>query len=124
MAIVYNNRQAADSVPLNNSTGADLVQFELTVIGGLVLIADEAITDGEVGSFYSKDGATIQISDFVTGEDTFATVNAVVYFDPATGDFSDTSDATYYPIGIVKTIKNSGGVVEVLTQRHTEVVGA
>lgn len=124
MATVYNNRLAAPNVNLNNSTGAALVQYELTVIGGLVLIADEAIADGVVGSFYSEDGATCQISEFVAGELTFGTVNAPVFFDPATGDFSDTSTIGYYPVGIVKTIKNSAGVVEVLLQRHTTIVAA
>jgi hypothetical protein len=121
MATVINNRPAAPNVILNNDTGTALVQYELTVIGNLVVIADEAIANGAEGSFYNVEGATIQISDFVVGEDTFATENAVVYFDPATGDFSDTDTLTYYPIGIVKTIKNANSVVEVLIQRETEL---
>jgi len=119
MATVYIQKEGVTHIDLENTTGADLAQYELTVIGGLVCIADEAIEDGERGSFHVEQNLLIQVADLVATEDTFGTENAVVYFDPATKKFSDTLTATYYPVGIVNTVKNSNGVVLVTLNRET-----
>jgi len=123
MATVYIQKEDVDHVNLNNNTGADLAQYELTVIGGLVLIADEAITNGSVGSFHCEENLVIQIDDFVTSEDTFGTVDAPVYWKASSGEFSDTATDGYYKIGIVKTVKNGNGVVEVLLNREAVILG-
>lgn len=104
MATVYIQREQGDArhVRLTNSTGAALEQYELTVINGLILVADEAIAVDAVGSFAVVEDLSGQIDEFVATEDTFGTVNAVVYWDPTSGDFSDTSTVGYYPVGTVQ----------------------
>ena len=66
MATVYIQRECGDArhARLNNSTSADLAQYELTVINGLILVADEAIADGEVGSFAVVEDISFQISAY------------------------------------------------------------
>ena len=119
MGTVYIQKERVDHVVLNNNTGADLVQYEFTVIGGLCLVADEAIANGATGSFHLEDNLILQTSDLVVGQDTFATVNQDVYWKPTTGEFSDTEDDTYYKVGILKTIKNLKGVIWFVKDRDT-----
>ena len=121
MATVYIQKEGLEHVTLKNDTGADLAQYELTVIGGLVVVADEAIASNAEGSFHIAENIIAQVSDLEAGEDTFATLNAPVYFNPATGDFSDTDTLTYYKVGVVTTVKNANGVVLVLLQRKTSL---
>ena len=111
MATVYIQKEKVDHIVLNNDTGADLAQFEFTVIGELCLVADEKIVDGETGSFHVEANLVIQSDDLETGEDTFATVNQDVYWNPSSGDFSDTENDTYYKVGTLKTIKDSDGMI-------------
>lgn len=118
MSTVYIQKESVDHIVLNNDTGSDLVQYEFVVIGGLSLVADEAIVAGETGSFHVENGLILQIEDFVATEDTFATVNASVYWDPATGDFSDTATEGYYKVGIVKTVKDGNGMVVMTKNRE------
>lgn len=123
MATVYIQKEGLDHVNLINDTGADLAQYEFAVVGGLCLVADEAIVDGARGSFHIAGDMVSQIDTFVSGELTFATANAPVYFKEATGEFSDTSTVGYQKVGIVHTVKNSNGVVLVLFDRNaTEVL--
>lgn len=117
MGTVYIQKERVDHAVLTNDTGAALVQYQLTVIGGIVCIADEAIDDGAEGSFHIEENLVLQIDEFVAGEDTFATENADVFWKPSTGEFSDTSTAGYIKVGIVKTVKNSNGVVLILKAR-------
>ena len=126
MGTVYIQRECGDvkHAQLVNGTGSALAQYELTVQGGLVLIADEAIASTAVGSFNNDHSYSGQISEFIAEEGDFATANAVVYWDPSSGNFSDTSTATYYPVGIVQEVKNSSGVVLVLFDRETVVIPA
>ena len=118
MSTVYIQKESVNHIILNNDTGSDLVQYEMTVIGGLSLIADEAIANGATGSFHVETGICFQTDDFEAGEDTFATVNQDVFWNPATGDFSDTETAGYYKIGVLKEIKNSSGVILVTKNRQ------
>lgn len=123
MATVYIQKEGLDHVNLTNDTGADLAQYEIAVIGGLVLVADESIVSGARGSFHIAGKMVAQISTFVAGELTFATANAPVYFKEASGEFSDTSTVGYQEVGIVHTVKNSSGVVLVLFNKNAvEVV--
>jgi len=118
MSTVYIQKESVNHIVLKNDTGSDLVQYEFVVIGGLSLIADEAIVNGETGSFHVETGIVFQTSDLVTGEDTFATENADVFWESVGGEFSDTEKAGYYKIGVVKEVKNSNGVVLVTKNRQ------
>ena len=122
MSTVYIQKEKVDHINLINNTGADLAQYEFTVIGGLCLVADEAIVDGARGSFHVEENIQLQIDTFVAAEDTFATANADVFWKPSTGEFSDTSTATYYKVGIVKEVKNANGIVLIVKQRDAELI--
>jgi hypothetical protein len=122
MATVYINREENDHVRFENDTGADLAQYEATVVGPYAAVADEAIKDGEVGSFHVEEGIQCQISDLVYGEDAFDTVGQPVYFDPDTGDFSDTEDAGYYLWGYLVLAKDAHGMIVVEKRRYAVLV--
>ena len=122
MATVYINREENDHVRFENDTGADLAQYEATVVGPFAAVADEAIEDGEVGSFHVEEGIQCQIEDLVYGEDTFATVGQPVYFDPKTGDFSDTETAGYYLWGYLVLAKDANGMIVVEKRRYAVLV--
>lgn len=111
MSKVYIEKENRDHEVLNNDTGAALEQYDFTVIGGLSCIADADIPDGEYGSFHTEEALEVQADSFVATEDTFATPNADVFWDPTSGNFSDTSTIGYYKVGIVTQVKNSNGVV-------------
>jgi hypothetical protein len=122
MSTVYIQKERVDHVVLNNDTGAALEQYEFTVIGGLAGVADEDIASAAEGSLHVEEGLILQAEDFVAAEDTFATVNQDVFWKPTTGEFSDTSTIGYYKVGILKTIKNSNGVILFVKQRHAELI--
>lgn len=122
MATVYIQKQNVDVIDLINNTGADLEQNELTVIGGKVCIANEAIASAARGEFTVEDNLLIQVDDLVSDEDTFGTADAAVYFDPSSGDFSDTLTDGYYKIGIVNTVKDSNGIVLVTLNKNAELI--
>jgi len=124
MANVHVEKTSRNDVPLVNGTGADLAQFDLTVIAPYVAVADEAVADGETGDFTVKDGLVLQATEFVTSEDTFATLYAPVYFDPTTKKLSDTSTAGYYLVGYLTSVKDSGGVIKFEKLRFATVVPA
>lgn len=111
---------------LVNTTGADIAQYQLVVMGGLTLIANEAILDGATGSFQAIDGSIVHIgtADLTTGELTFGTANADVFWDPATGKFSDTSTEDYYKIGTVVDVKNAAGKVGVRIKLNADLIAA
>ena len=113
-ATVYIQKEDVDHLNLINDTGAELSQFEFTVIGGLCLIADEVIASAARGSFHVEEDLVVQFdatNDGVSGELTFGTADAIVYWKPSTGEFSDTATAGYYKVGIVHTVKNTNGIV-------------
>ncbi len=122
MSTVYIQKEENKHLVLTNNTSAALEQYEFVVLGKLSCVADEAIAKNAEGSLHVEEGLCLQIDDFVSGEDTFATANADVFWKPSTGEFSDTSKSTYYKVGIVKEIKNSNGVVLVVMQRHAELI--
>jgi hypothetical protein len=120
---VFIQKESADHVRLTNKTGADLVQYEFTVIGGIPCIADEAIANNATGSFHVSD-VVFEAADFNVGGDTFATLGADVYFDPSAKKFSDIASAAFYKVGIVKEIKSSNGVVVVLKDNYATLNGS
>jgi len=124
MATVYVEVEQVDHIRLNNDTGDDLDQYDITVIGDYVCIADEDIDDGDVGSFHVEDGIILQAGDdeFTDQEETFATVNQIVYFDSATGLLSDTSTSGYYAIGQLVEIRNSEGVIRFSKFRYAQLI--
>jgi len=119
MSTCYIEKEQVDHIRLTNDTGAALVQYELTVIGGLVVVADEAIAAAAVGSFHVEENINLQIdaADGVSGEVTFGTANANVYWKPSTGEWSDTATESYYKIGTVVTVKDSNGIVLIMKNR-------
>lgn len=125
MATAYIQKESVDHINLVNGTGAALAQYEFTVLGGRSVIADEAIASAARGSFHAEDKLQVQIdatNDGVTGELTFGTANADVFWKPSTGEWSDTSTATYYKIGTVNTVKNSNGIVLVDLKLYADLI--
>lgn len=113
MPILYISREHNDHINLTNDSGADLSQYEGSVIGELAVVADEAIVADAIGPFAVEQALEVQIDDLVTGELTFATVNQIVYFSPTDLAFSDTETAGYYEWGTLKTVKDANGVIVV-----------
>lgn len=113
MAKIFVKKESAEGIRLTNTSGADLIQYQFTVLAGMCLAAAEAIASAAIGGFDKLKGAVIEISDYVTGETTFPTANAAVYWKPSTGQFSNTSTSGYYRIGYVAEIK-AGTVTRVV----------
>jgi len=111
---VYVSKEKAEAIRIVNSSGANLVANEFTVLVGKGLRAMAAIASAAYGAFEDLLGKVFEIDDFVTGEDTFGTAGAAVYWKPSTGEFSDTLTIGYYLVGYVYKVKDSNGIVEVL----------
>jgi hypothetical protein len=113
MATVFVEHLKDENPRMVNSTGAAVVQGQLTVIDKLVLIANQDIASTAVGSFQAMDGAIVQIAatEAVSGQATFGTAGAPAFWKPSTGEFSDTSTSGYYNIGTVVDVKNAAGKI-------------
>lgn len=120
-ATVYVEREKCDHLRLANNTGADLVQGEFTLVGGYPAVADEPIANNAVGSFHVEPNIVCQASEFSTGEGTFPTANAEIYFDPVDKKFSNTKSADVYGVGRVTEIL-TGGVVR-FAKYHRAIKG-
>lgn len=107
MATIYSKMPNGDGERLYNMTGANLVANEFTVMSGKALKAMEAIASTAIGSFEDLVGKVVSADDFVTGEDAFATAEDAVYWNPATGEFSNHATVGYYKVGYVKEPKTS-----------------
>lgn len=111
---VYTRSERADDVRLKNTTGADLAEGDVAVLGGQVCIANGIILINEVKGFglwplgFTIEGAT---ADLKSGEDTFVTENQAVYLDPLTMKFSDTATDGYLLVGLLQADKTSSGIV-------------
>jgi hypothetical protein len=110
---VFVSKEQASSLRLTNTSGADIAQFEFAVLAGHGLVADEAVASAAVGGFSIMTDRVFHIDKYVTGEATFGTANAAVYWKPTTGEFSNTSTSGYYLIGYVAAIK-AGTVTKVV----------
>jgi hypothetical protein len=128
---VYIEKEQGDALHerLTNDTGAALVQYEFTVLGqtpggNIIGICDEGngIDSGYRGSFATQEGVHVQAADFETGEGTFATPNAPVYWNPATGLFSDTETDGYYYVGDVVRVLDSNGVIVFSVLRKAQLI--
>jgi hypothetical protein len=107
---------------LYNGSGADLAQGSLSVLGRMVVIADEAVASTASGAFSSGDGLEIQCSTLTNGEKTFATKNQNVYFNPTGKSLSDTETVGYYLIGQLKTAINAAGMIEVILRKWAVLI--
>ena len=111
MSTVYIQNEVIDHIRMINDTGAALEQYEFTVIGEIAAVADEAIAALSRGAFHVEEGILCHADEFVAGEGTFGTPNAPVYWDPVTGDFSDTETVGYYLVGQVVEVLDANGVM-------------
>lgn len=98
---------------LENPTGANIVAGEFTIFNDMCLWALDDVDDGDTGPFEDLRGTVIQISDFNTGEATFAAANTAVYWDPTAKKFSSESTAANYRVGYSTAAKDSAGVLTV-----------
>ncbi len=121
MATITVQNLGSSNFDFTNTTGADMVSREFGIIAGQGVMANNDVDDGVIGSFYSEDGALLQIDTFVTGELTFATVGAPVYWKQADLAFSDTSTSGYQLVGYVAVAK-TGGVVKMFMRRWVTTV--
>lgn len=113
MANVYIERELGDHIRLYNGTGASIAQYDLVVLSGFVAVADEAVANTAIGSFYVKEGAVLQSTSLHATENTFATNGQAVYLTPA-GTLSDTSTAGYKLVGnlVAGGTKDANGVIQ------------
>ena len=121
---VYIRNADASSHRLYNNTGATLYQGELTVLGRLVVVANEEVANGAIGGFDSQDGKIIQTDDLKAGENTFGTNNQNVYLYPTTGQLSDTATVGYMLIGQLTAggTKSAAGVIEFVARRWADEI--
>jgi len=121
---VYIRNADAQSHRMYNDTGAELDENELTVIGTIVGVATEVIASAGTGAFDTQDGAIVQATDLETSEDTFGTPNQDVFFNPATGAFSDTATVGYFKIGQLAAggTKDSDGMIVFTKRRWAEPI--
>lgn len=105
--------EPSDYLRLNNTTGADLVAEEFCLIGAKPAVSQEAIASGADGGFVSGGnvGVHVNTNQMVSGEATFGTANASVYWDNTEKKFSDTATAGYYKVGQVKEVLSNGAIV-------------
>lgn len=122
MANIFNSKPINDVMFLVNGTGADLALDDFTVIAPYVCVANEVIANGASGTFTVKDGFIVESADLHATENTFGTLQAIVYFDPTSKKFSDTETAGYYPVGYLTKVKDSNGVIEFEKVKYTTVV--
>lgn len=111
---LYTRSERADDIRLKNTSGGALVEGQLTVLGGQVVVANGAIASNAIGCFgFFPRGETFEVTaaDLKAAEDTFATENQAVYFDSVTGKVSDTVTQGYYLIGLLQADKTASGIV-------------
>jgi hypothetical protein len=111
MSTVFVEKQNCEYLPVVNPTGAlvEIGQFIVTA-GGICGVAMEAAAIGAVLTLHVEEGIVLQADEFVAGEGTFGTANALVYQDPVSGDFSDTETEGYLIVGQVVEVL-AGGVI-------------
>ena len=113
-----------DHIRFVNDTGAGVVQYELSIVGPYVGVADAIIASAAVGSWHVEEGIILQVAEteMKTGELTFATPGQEVYFDATTLEFSDTETAGYYLVGYLNTAKDSNGTIRFEKLRYWTLI--
>ena len=124
MPVVYVEREKVSVLRILNDTGFDIAQDEFTVLHGFNAIAEGAVPHGEYGGFQVEEGIQVQAgpADLKTGENTFATLGQVVYYNATNKTFSDTRHDAYTRAGILTQAKDAGGVIIFDKFRYAEEV--
>lgn len=115
-------KEPAGYVWLKNTTGAILSAGEFCILGDLGAIAQEEIAINAYGGFLIGSGTEIQTATLTDSEDTFDTVDQIVYWNDTDKSFSDTLTVGYYKAGQLKTVKDSGGVIVFTKFEKAEIV--
>ena len=121
---IYIKYADAQSHRLRNASGATLEQNEFAVLGEICAVANEAVLNGADGAFDTEDGKIVQTTDLSAGENTFATQNQNVYWNPADGKFSDTATVGYYEVGQLAAggIKDAAGMIQFVMRRWANAI--
>jgi len=124
MPVVYVEKEKISVIRMLNDTGFDIAQDEFVVLHGFNAIAENAVGDGEYGSFQVEEGIQVQAgqADLETGEDTFATLGQTVYFNATNQTFADTPHDAYTRAGILTQVKDADGVIIFDKFRYAEEV--
>lgn len=104
-------KEPAGYALLKNTTGAIVSAGEFCILGDLGAIAQEEIAIDAYGGFLIGSGTEVQTAKLTDSEDTFNTVDGVVYWNDTDKSFSDKLTVGYYKVGQLKTVKDSGGVI-------------
>jgi len=115
-------KEPAGYVRLKNTTGAIVSAGEFCIIGNLGAIAQEEIAINAYGGFLIGSGTEVQTATLTKSEDTFNTVNQIVYWNNTDKSFSNTLTVGYYKVGQLKTVKDSGGMIVFTKFEKAEIV--
>ena len=110
MATIYTEYESGNGTRLQNMTGADVIENQFVVMGGKCLKATEAIVPLAVGGFEKLAGKKVQADAFVAGENTWATGELPVYWNPSTGKFSNNATIGYYLVGYTTEAKTGASI--------------
>ena len=120
-----------DAIEIVNGTGAVISQGDFVVAGNtggasgqkvFCGVARQDIAIGANGVIDIEEGLYIQVDDLVSGEDTFATYGQNIFFDASAGEFSDTSTAGYFLVGLLTDVKSADGVIKFEKFRYGELI--
>ena len=115
-------KEPAGYVWLKNTTGAKVSAGEFCILGDLGAIAQEEIAIDAYGGFLIGSGTEVQTAKLTDSEDTFDTVDQIVYWDDTGKAFSDKLTVGYYKVGQLKTVKDSRGVIVFTKFEKAEIV--
>ena len=115
-------KEPAGYVWLKNTTGAKVSAGEFCILGDLGAIAQEEIDIDAYGGFLIGSGTEVQTAKLTDSEDTFDTVDQIVYWNDTDKSFSDNLKVGYYKVGQLKTVKDSGGVIVFTKFERAEIV--
>lgn len=116
-------KEPAGYALLKNTTGAIVSAGEFCILGDLGAIAQEEIAIDAYGGFLIGSGTEVQTATLTDSEDTFDTVDQIVYWNDTTKSFSDKLTVGYYKVGQLKTV-NSGGVIVFTKFERAEIVSS
>jgi hypothetical protein len=115
-------KEPAGYVRLKNTTGAKVSAGEFCILGDLGAIAQEEIAIDAYGGFLIGSGTEVQTAKLTDSEDTFDTVDQIVYWNDTAKSFSDKLTVGYYKVGQLKTVKDSRGVIVFTKFEKAEIV--
>ena len=115
-------KEPAGYALLKNTTGAIVSAGEFCILGDLGAIAQEEIAKDAYGGFLIGAGTEVQTAKLTESENTFNTVDGIVYWNNTDKSFSDKLTVGYYKVGQLKTVKDSGGVIVFTKFEKAEIV--